>query len=188
MSTNDILSYFNTDNSTVDDIGYDIFTDGSEIKQRSTYKTLGLGWAFIVKRNRITMYEEVGNLPKGNNQRVELFALYKALQYIRQGSYDTSKTVRISMYTDSEYSQKCLMLWCFSWKRNGWMTSSKKPVKHQDIISSCMDMIDDLKKRQVIVRIMHVRSHTNRSDYLSLSNAEVDKLALQASKRMLNNI
>ena len=69
---------------------YDIFTDGSEIKEKGTYKTLGLGWAYVVKQNKETIAEVSGTMSEGNNQRVELYAIYKALEYLQKISLNST--------------------------------------------------------------------------------------------------
>ena len=162
----------------------DVFTDGSEIKEKGTYKTLGLGWAFVVKENKETTYSTNGSVCEGNNQRVELLAIYKALQYILEHKNRLGTKFDITIHSDSDYSIKSLTLWSLNWVRNDWMTSSKTQVKHRDIIEPCLQMIKDLKTQHSIV-FNHVRSHTNKKDFVHLGNAEADALATGASKASL---
>ena len=101
---------------------YDIFTDGSEIKEKGTYKTLGLGWAYVVKQNKETIAEVSGTMSEGNNQRVELYAIYKALEYLQKISLNSTIKYDIIIHSDSDYSIKSLTLWSLNWVRNQWMT------------------------------------------------------------------
>jgi ribonuclease HI len=39
----------------------------------------------------------------------------------------------VTVYTDSQYVQKGMVSWINSWKRNGWRTSERKPVKNQEL-------------------------------------------------------
>lgn len=161
-------------------IQYDIFTDGSEIKEKGTHRTLGLGWAYVVKKNKETVHECSGTMNEGNNQRVELYAIHEALAYLERISLN-STTYDIIIHSDSEYSIKSLTVWSLNWVRNQWMTSNKKPVKHRDLIEPSLRMIKDLKRHNSLV-FNHVRSHTNKKDFIHLGNSEADALATHESK------
>lgn len=163
---------------------YDIFTDGSEIKEKGTYKTLGLGWAYVIKKNKETIHFENGSLQEGNNQRVELFAIFKALEFL----VNTSNNMYhkdIVIHSDSDYSIKSLTVWSLNWRRNNWMTSKKQPVKHTDIIKPCIEMIAQLNSQHHTLVFNHVRSHTSKQDFVHLGNNEADQLANKASKSNL---
>ena len=162
-------------------VQYDIFTDGSEIKEKGTYKTLGLGWAFVAKHTKETVHSMNGTLSEGNNQRVELLAIYKALEYLQTVTLDSTTKFDIIIHSDSDYSIKSLTVWSLNWVRNQWMTSNKKPVKHRDIIEPCLQMIKELKKDNNLV-FNHVRSHTHKQDFIHVGNAEADELASNASR------
>jgi len=60
------------------------------------------------------------------NNRMELTAVIRALEALSPGS-----TARV--YTDSQYVQKGITGWIHDWKRRGWRTADKKPVKNQDL-------------------------------------------------------
>ena len=198
-----ILRYFQFDkntttsspssyNTTFEMNTYDIFTDGSEIKHKTTYKTLAVAWAYVIKFNRETMKKDalgMHNLKLGNNQRAELMAIYKSLESLHDIIDDNNQSnkndMEINIYTDSDYALKSLTVWSLNWKRNGWKTANKKPVKHKDIIEPCLDIVNALKKNGHIVSFHHVRSHTNKTDYISLGNNEADILAQSTAKTML---
>tara|TARA_B110000261_G_C13058565_1_gene347175 strand:+ start:169 stop:702 length:534 start_codon:yes stop_codon:yes gene_type:complete len=158
----------------------DIFTDGSEIKENKTYKTLGLGWAYIIKINKETVHFENGSIDEGNNQRVELYAIYKALSYITNNFLVSSQDITI--HSDSEYSIKSLNLWCLKWVKNNWMKADKTKVKHRDIIEPSLELIKNIKKTHCNLMFNHVRSHTNKKDFIHSGNQEADNLATMASK------
>jgi ribonuclease HI len=66
-----------------------------------------------------------GELETTNN-RMELMAAIKALESLkRSGS--------IALYTDSTYVRDGITKWIHAWKRNGWRTAAKKPVKNEDL-------------------------------------------------------
>ena len=60
------------------------------------------------------------------NNRMELTAVIEALSALKRHS-----TVRV--HTDSKYVQQGISTWIHNWKKNGWRTSDKKPVKNDDL-------------------------------------------------------
>src|SRR6478672_3850465 len=56
------------------------------------------------------------------NNRMELMAAIQALMALQE-------TCNIELYTDSQYVQKGVSLWMPKWKKSGWKTANKKPVK-----------------------------------------------------------
>jgi iron complex transport system ATP-binding protein len=70
--------------------------------------------------------ELCGGEPATTNNRMELLAVIEALQ-----SFTQPVTARV--YTDSQYVQKGISEWIHSWKRRGWKTAGKEPVKNEDL-------------------------------------------------------
>jgi len=60
------------------------------------------------------------------NNRMELTAVIKALGALK-------RACAVDLYTDSQYVRNGIMQWIHNWKRNGWKTSDKKPVKNADL-------------------------------------------------------
>lgn len=60
------------------------------------------------------------------NNRMEMLAVIKGLQSITQ-------TCTIDITTDSTYVKDGITKWIFNWKKNGWKTAAKKPVKNSDL-------------------------------------------------------
>jgi ribonuclease HI len=60
------------------------------------------------------------------NNRMELMAAISALEALQ-------KPARVDIHTDSEYVQKGISGWINGWKRNGWRTSARQPVKNADL-------------------------------------------------------
>ena len=67
-----------------------------------------------------------GGEPHATNNRTELMAAIKALQALKQSS-------QVDLYTDSQYVRKGITEWLVNWKRRGWRTAAKKPVKNEDL-------------------------------------------------------
>ena len=70
--------------------------------------------------------ELFGGDQQTTNNRMELTAVIRALEALKRRC-----TVRL--YTDSQYVQKGISQWIHDWKRRGWRTADKKPVKNEDL-------------------------------------------------------
>lgn len=70
--------------------------------------------------------ELFGGEPATTNNRMELRAVIEALRALKRRC-----TVRL--YTDSQYVQKGVTEWLPQWKRRGWKTAAKQPVKNEDL-------------------------------------------------------
>ena len=84
------------------------------------------GWgAVIILPNNKTICLNGGSNETTNNQ-MELTAAIKSLNYFIEAQ-------NISIYTDSKYVMNGIQLWIKNWKKNGWKTAAKKPVKNKDL-------------------------------------------------------
>jgi ribonuclease HI len=70
--------------------------------------------------------EIYGGEPATTNNRMELLAAVNALEALK-------RPMDIVLYTDSTYVRNGITKWIVGWKRNGWLTSAKKPVKNADL-------------------------------------------------------
>jgi ribonuclease HI len=162
---------------------YDIFTDGSAIRDKK-YQITGLGWAFVIFKDKVQISSGCGSLHDftvGTNQQTELYAIEQSLIEIvdkfKPGDFDT-----VNIYTDSEYSKQCVTVWYLNWITNGWKTAKKQPVKHKVLIENIVDKLTALKQDNISANVIHVKAHTDRTDYISAGNREADRLAYQCSK------
>ena len=70
--------------------------------------------------------ELYGGHVETTNNRMELTAAIKGLQALNQDCH-------VKLYTDSEYLRKGITEWIHNWKKRGWKTAAKKPVKNADL-------------------------------------------------------
>ena len=70
--------------------------------------------------------EIFGGEPATTNNRMELTAVIRALELLKE-------RCDVDVYTDSQYVQKGIAEWVAGWKRRGWLTADKKPVKNVDL-------------------------------------------------------
>lgn len=108
-----------TTSSTSADI-VDIFTDGA----CSGNPGPG-GWGAILRHGTVEK-EIFGGEPDTTNNRMELTAVIEALRALK-------RPVKARVHTDSQYVQKGISEWIHGWKRRGWKTADKQPVKNADL-------------------------------------------------------
>jgi len=83
------------------------------------------GWGALLMRGAHEK-EIFGGEPLTTNNRMELRAVIEALTALKNPS-------QVALYTDSQYVRQGIMTWIHNWKRNGWKTSDRKPVKNADL-------------------------------------------------------
>jgi ribonuclease HI len=124
------------------------------------------GWGAVLKAGRYEKELSGGELNTTNN-RMELTAAIEALQALKRSS-------KVHFYTDSQYLRRGITEWISGWKRRGWKTAGKKPVKNQDLWRELDSVI---KKHEI--HWHWVRGHAGQRD-----NERVDKLAREAIPRI----
>ena len=83
------------------------------------------GWGAVLRYN-LKEKELWGGEASTTNNRMELTAAIRALEALKRRS-------RVKLYTDSLYVMKGISQWIHDWKRRGWRTADKKPVKNEDL-------------------------------------------------------
>jgi len=83
------------------------------------------GWGVLLRFNGREKKLSGGAAATTNN-RMELTAVIRALEALKRPS-------RVRVYTDSQYVQKGICSWILQWKRRGWRTSGREPVKNEDL-------------------------------------------------------
>ena len=84
------------------------------------------GWAAIIIVNNEIKDTFFGSEKNTTNNQMELMAPIKAIQKFKKKS-------EISIFTDSTYVRDGITTWIKQWEKNGWKTSSKKPVKNKEL-------------------------------------------------------
>lgn len=103
-----------------------------------------------------------GGEPLTTNNRMELRAAIEGLQAL-------TRACAVDLHTDSQYVKNGITSWIHGWKRNGWKTADKKPVKNEDLWRG----LDEALARHDIT--WHwVKGHAGHEH-----NEEADRLARQ---------
>ena len=98
-----------------------VFTDGA----CSGNPGIG-GWGVVILINDSDPIFLKGGEIQTTNNRMELTATIKALKYFKEHQL-------ITLITDSKYVKDGIESWIANWKKNGWRTTSKKPVKNKEL-------------------------------------------------------
>ena len=135
-----------------------IYTDGSCLENPGNG-----GWAAIIidggKKTQIK-----GSKKNTTNNQMELLAPIEALKKIAKGS-------EVQIFTDSKYVKSGITEWIHNWKKNGWKTADKQPVKNKELWEEL-----DLLANQFEISWNWVKAHS--TDEL---NNEVDLIAREAA-------
>lgn len=99
-----------------------IFTDGGCLGNPGPG-----GWAFVLVDGDKVLYSSSGNEKDTTNNRMELTAVTRALEYCLSAGIS-----EVAINTDSQYVKNGISTWIRNWKRNGWRTASKDPVKNRE--------------------------------------------------------
>lgn len=120
------------------------------------------GWGVVMRWKGVEK-ELSGHEDETTNNRMEITAVIRGLEALK-------KPCRVEVYTDSQYVQKGVSEWLDGWKRRGWKTADKKPVKNQDLWQE----LDELTAKHEVT-FHWVRGHAGHPE-----NERADKLATSA--------
>ena len=135
-----------------------IYTDGSCLGNPGNG-----GWAAIIIDDEKKIQIKGSKKDTTNNQ-MELLATIKALKKIPKGS-------SVQIFTDSKYVKSGITEWIHNWKKNGWKTASKKPVKNKKLWTELDNLNNEFE-----IKWNWVKGHS-----VDKLNNEVDLIAREAA-------
>jgi ribonuclease HI len=124
------------------------------------------GWAALLRMGGKEREISGGETPSTNN-RMELMAAIAALQALK-------RPCRVRLFTDSVYVRDGITKWIHGWRRNGWRTSDKKPVKNAELWQQLLDAAAPHRIEWKWVKGHSGHPENDRVD--ALACAEADKL------------
>jgi ribonuclease HI len=125
------------------------------------------GWAAVLTAGGREK-ELCGAEAHTTNNRMELTAVIRALCAL-------TRRTEVRLYTDSEYVRKGITEWMPAWKRRGWKTAARQPVKNQDLwmeLDAC-------------AAVHEISWHWVRGHSGNIGNERADALANQAIDRLV---
>ena len=84
------------------------------------------GWGVVIIQQNTDIVCLHGGSENTTNNQMELTAAIKSLEYF-------NKSMDLIINTDSKYVMNGIESWILNWKKNGWKTAAKKPVKNRDL-------------------------------------------------------
>ena len=124
------------------------------------------GWGAVLRYGRHEM-DLSGAEPATTNNRMEMTAAIMALEALTRPS-------TVELYTDSTYLRDGIMKWLPAWKKRGWLTADKKPVKNVDLWQRLETALGPHR-----VTWHWVKGHAGHPE-----NERADKLAVEAIKQV----
>jgi ribonuclease HI len=137
-----------------------IYTDGA-----CSMPSMKGGWGVVMQCGDVT--KELSGFAKDTtNNQMELTACIEALSAIK-------KSMPIEIHTDSQYVKNGITEWIITWKKNGWKTSAKKPVKNVEFWVKLDELNTRLKPEWRWVKAHNGNVLNERAD--ALATGEVAK-------------
>ncbi|HEX8308498.1 MAG TPA: ribonuclease HI [Allosphingosinicella sp.] len=121
------------------------------------------GWGAVI-RSGVHEKELSGGEPDTTNNRMELLAAIRALEALK-------RPCEVALYTDSIYVRDGITKWIHGWRRNGWKTADRKPVKNAELWQQLLDAAAPHK-----IDWRWVKGHSGHP-----GNERADKLACDAA-------
>jgi len=137
----------------------EVYTDGSCLGNPGAG-----GWSFIILKDG-KLISKSGSVKNSTNNRMELTAAIKALEYLKDEN-------SLKINTDSNYLKSGINEWIFKWKKNNWLNSKKEPVKNKTLWIEL-----DLLTKNKDIYWNWVKAHNDNK-----FNNMVDSLAREAAK------
>lgn len=108
------------------------------------------GWAFVILKEQSNISYCSGSSEYTTNNIMELTAVIEAIKTCIKLKFSN-----ITLYTDSQYVRNGITSYIFSWKKNGWLTSSKKEVKNKEL----WKRLDEVSSK-ITINWCWVKGHT----------------------------
>ena len=128
------------------------------------------GWAAIIL-SESGKKEIFGGEKLTTNNRMELTAAIKALEYCKENEGRQLSLIQIAIYTDSTYLKDGITIWINAWVKNNWKTADKKNVKNVDL----------WKKLKELVKSNQIEWNWVKGHSKNLMNDLADELAKKAT-------
>jgi len=132
----------------------ELFTDGA------CKGNPGLGGWGVLINNSNNFIELKGTQQQTTNNRMELIAVINGLKSIKENE-------NIEITTDSMYVKNGINQWINNWKKNGWKTAAKKPVKNKDLWQELDELVQNYSIKWIWVKGHSGHPGNERADQLA---------------------
>ena len=122
------------------------------------------GWGAVI-RSGSREREISGGEPLTTNNRMELIAAIRALEALK-------RPCRVALHTDSQYVRDGITKWIHGWRRNGWKTAARKPVRNAELWQALVEAAAPHRVEWHWVRGHAGHPENERADALACAAAE----------------
>ena len=122
------------------------------------------GWGAVLRSNGKER-EISGGEPLTTNNRMELMAAIEALKALKRPCH-------VQLWTDSNYVRDGITKWIHGWRRNGWRTADKKPVKNAELWQALLEATEAHRIDWHWVKGHAGHPENERADTLACAEAE----------------
>jgi ribonuclease HI len=126
------------------------------------------GWGAILRSASGQERELSGGEPQSTNNRMELMAAIAALNSL-------TRPCRVDLTTDSNYVRDGITKWIHGWRKNGWRTADRKPVKNADLWQALVEAAAPHRVEWHWVRGHDGHPENDRADALACAAAEAQR-------------
>ena len=123
------------------------------------------GWGAILRSASGRERELSGGESPTTNNRMELTAAIEALNALK-------KPCRVQLHTDSNYVKDGITRWIHGWRKNGWRTADKKPVKNAELWQALLEAVEPHQVEWHWVKGHSGHPENDRADALACAEAE----------------
>jgi ribonuclease HI len=117
------------------------------------------GWGVLIN-NSNNFIELKGTQQQTTNNRMELIAVIEGLKSIKENAH-------VGITTDSMYVKNGINQWINNWKKNGWKTAAKKPVKNKDLWQELDELVQNYSIKWIWVKGHSGHPGNERADQLA---------------------
>lgn len=147
-----------------------IYSDGSS----SPHFGNAGGWGSVVLLNGTVFKELYGFEKPSTNQRMELMAVIKGLEFILANDLISE----VEVISDSQYMIKGCTIWYYSWIRRGWKTADGSEVKNRDLWAKLISLVGKVPN----IKFTWVKGHSG-----NYYNEMADRLAGNAGRNQVSS-
>ena len=141
-----------------------LYTDGSCFNNGKPNATGGIG-IYIdsnldeIKNNEVSAnFKKIMNeIPTNQNRIISNDTALRILDKIKN-----KESLEMTIITDNKYVYNTVTKWIYNWRKNGWTTTKKKPIKNEMIVKDISILLDKLKEYKIDYQ--HIKSHTKKPE------------------------
>lgn len=160
----------------------ELYTDGGCRENGQSFDAPGgIGCVLLIPDQMPIYLRERLKFQPNTNNKAEIYAVIRGLDMLYKNYQFQTDFIKdeLIIYSDSAYMINGITNWINGWRANGWITSTRTPVKNKELWQTLDNMITDLKQN-FDIKFIKVKGHSGNK-----WNEECDRLANEAMNGMI---